>query len=147
MDHWAYPGLVIMRELGMAVGRYDNDYMLDDPIAHRWALQNRLNGLMRIINERTARKNEMQVPATEVWLNTDEITVGLLLSTVAEAASLGERRFTDSKEAKEFLFDIGILGDNVLQYYTEHNVIATNGQLMCILGALYNVFMSGETSN
>ena len=32
MDHWAYPGLRVMRELGLAAGGYGNDYKLDTPI-------------------------------------------------------------------------------------------------------------------
>ncbi len=32
MEHWAYPGLKIMRELGLAAGGYENDYQLDQYI-------------------------------------------------------------------------------------------------------------------
>lgn len=35
MDHWAYPGMKVMRSLGLAAGGYSNDYRLDDAI-HNW---------------------------------------------------------------------------------------------------------------
>ena len=34
MDHWAYPGVKVMRELGLAAGGYANNYRLDEPIQY-----------------------------------------------------------------------------------------------------------------
>jgi len=34
MEHWAYPGLAAMRELGLAAGGYSNNYQLDTPIQY-----------------------------------------------------------------------------------------------------------------
>jgi len=45
--HWAYEGLKFVRGLGLAVGGYDNNYRLDDPIDH----QRFLNILARAVQQ------------------------------------------------------------------------------------------------
>ncbi|MCL2227196.1 MAG: FAD-dependent oxidoreductase, partial [Oscillospiraceae bacterium] len=52
MDHWAYPEMVVMRKLSLALGGYFNDYGLDNEATSRWPLQNRFNHMIRVINER-----------------------------------------------------------------------------------------------
>jgi hypothetical protein len=44
MAHWAYPGLRVIRALGMAAGGYGNEYGLDDPVSFMRG-QNILNEL------------------------------------------------------------------------------------------------------
>ncbi len=38
MDHWAYPGVKVMRELGLIEGGYENDYGLEREI-NKWNLE------------------------------------------------------------------------------------------------------------
>ena len=158
MNHWAYPGLVIVRELGLAAGGYTNDYRLDEHVSNRWLLQSRINQIMRVVNERTEYRGEFQVPAWTINLQTDDITVAILFLTAAEFASLGDREwlsargtasggplepmaFRSEDEAKAYLIERSILNAKNIRYFHDHDVIATNGQLMSILGALYNVLM------
>ena len=45
MDHWAYPGVKVLRSLGILDGGYDNNYHLDEPI-NRWRYQNTINNIL-----------------------------------------------------------------------------------------------------
>jgi len=160
MNHWAYPGLVIVRELGLESGGYTNDYRLDEPVANRWALQSRGNQMLRVISERTEYRGEFKVPAWDIYLQTDEITVAQLFITAAECASLGDRDwllasgatsgtpfepmvFASADEARGYLVERGVLNAMNVRYFHDFDAIATNGQLMSILGSLYNVLMEG----
>lgn len=158
MDHWAYPGVAVMRELAMAAGGYSNDYQLENELTNRWALQNRLNRMMLIINERTADRGENQVPAWEIYLDTDEITTGLLLLTAAQCAALGDREqnpadqaapgdkrvstaFADAEEALRYLSGLGVIKAQDISRFRDLGATASNGQLFSVLGGLYTYFM------
>lgn len=157
MDHWAYPGVVVMRELGLTEGGYNNDYRLDETLPNRWPLQNKLNKLMSLVHERTADRGQEQIPAWQISLPGDEITVGQLYLAAAQAASLGDRSgagggadgeepeariFTDEAEAKEYLIAKGILTAEMLEHFPDEAAIANYGQLLSILGALYTTLMA-----
>ncbi|MCL2391935.1 MAG: FAD-dependent oxidoreductase [Oscillospiraceae bacterium] len=158
MDHWAYSGMSVLRKLGLAAGGYFNDYGLDNYLTSRWALQNRLNQMMRVINERTEYRGESQIPAWQTYLNTDDITVGVLLRATAEGASLGDKAlrqasgvsvgspvsFTDAYEARDYLVSRGVLNIWNIIYFHDLDETATMGQVMSVLGNLYNILMEVE---
>ena len=158
MDHWAYPGLAAVRELGLAYGGYSNDYRLDDNVPHRWALQNRLNSVMAVMNERTKDRGDFRIPACEISLNADEIPVGLVLMKTAECASLADwnrfpqghpdasqqpepMTFDDPAEAMAYLISRGILDGDIVAHFPDYDAISTIGQLFCVVGALYTSLM------
>ena len=159
MDHWAYPGLVVQRELGMEAGGYANDYGLDNDVPNRWMLQNRVGRMMRIISDRTADRGRFQVPAWSIELDSDEVSVGLLLITAAQCVSLGDRDwvsgnfgesdevapmpFPDPEAAREYLVGQGVIGAENLHRFSNVSATATRGQLVYILGAVYTVLMHG----
>jgi len=90
MSHWAYPGVAVMRELGLTEGGYNNDYRLENELPSRWALQNKINKLMSLARDRTADRGERQIPFWEIDLEHDEITVGDVYLAAAQGASLGD---------------------------------------------------------
>jgi len=159
MDHWAYEGMVIMRKLGLAAGGYFNDYGLDNYVTSRWALQNRFNHVMRVVNERTVYRGEYQIPAWIIHLNTDTIPVSTLLTVAAQGASLSDHDllrtagvapgepfpFTDADEARAYLESRGILNSQNRIYFPDSDEIATIGQIMSILGNLFNVLMEVDS--
>ena len=146
MDHWAYPGLVVMRELGMASGGYNNEYRLDEELPDSLALEGRINGLMRLINERSASRGLLRVPVVELRLDGDmALTVGRLLSVVAQYASLGEWVFDDYSEARDYLEERGVLDAHTMQHFSEAEDAATLGQLYYLLGGLYAELMDHDT--
>jgi hypothetical protein len=155
MDHWAYPGVAVMRELGLTEGGYNNDYRLEKELPNRWALQNKLNKLVSLAHDRTADRGVMQLPLWEISLPDDEITVGEVLMAAAQGASLGDREwlasqgedlnddgikpksFADAEAAAEYLVIRGLLDKNILGRYPDTEEIANYGQLLYILGVLY----------
>ena len=162
MDHWAYPGMAALRELGYADGGYNNDYRFDDNITHRWELQNRLNRIMAVMNERTGDRGDHRIPAWATSLDTDEINVGLVFLKTAECASFFDKAwypeglaaqatepkpksFADAFEARDYLVNLGIIDDGVLVHFPDIDEIATFGQLFCVVGGLY-ASISGQIS-
>jgi len=158
MDHWAYPGVAAIRELGYADGGYDNNYRLENEITHRWALQNRLNRIMSVMHERTKTGDGPQIPAWETSLETDEITVGLVFLKTAECASFMDsswytadqslsddmpepKAFASGIEAKDYLVSLGILDADDLVHFQDLNAIATYGQLFSVVGNFYAALM------
>ena len=140
MDHWAYSGVAVMRELGMAAGGYSNDYKLDDDITNRWALQTRINGMMRVINERTEDRGQLQIPVVSVSLQAEDITVGDLFVSAAKCASLGED-FSEAVDAQTYLIKQEILDTGDLEHFPDLDAVMTNGQLLYVLGKLYMALM------
>jgi len=159
MDHWAYPGMAAIRELGLAYGGYSNDYRLDDDAPHRWALQNRLNTIMGVMHERSAMRGGFQIPAWVTSVDTDDITVGLVFMKAAECASLGDRgRYPEGYEAapgdmlapdafavvidaEKYLVELGVLDAADLRHFPDLDAIATTGQLFYVQGAVYTFLM------
>ena len=140
MDHWAYSGVAVMRELGMTAGGYRNDYALDNEVTNRWALQNKANGIMSLLNDRTAGWGDFRIPELKIILGTDVISVGQLFITAAQCASLGET-YTSVIDAGNYLLERGILDANDLKRFPYHNAVATNGQLLYIMGRLYTTLL------
>ena len=158
MEHWAYPGLAVLRELGMVSGGYNNDYQLDEQAPSILTLQYRATRIMRVANARTADRGNYQIPAWEVYLDSDDVTVGLLLLTAARCVSFADREwvganmpvpggtpepmsFADAIEAEEYLISRGVLGINDLHHFQDLDAISTNGQLAYVLGALFTTLM------
>ena len=161
MDHWSYPGLVVMRELGLAAGGYSNDYKLnesitvwDDKLTLRGNLSEMVNTVMRLVYERNGLPDPDIIPSYSTF--TDDDTVGFLLLTAAECASTFDRDlsaekqtanhepfvFATAADALDYLLSRGILDETDLQYFPDINVAATNGQLMYIMGSLYTALVS-----
>ena len=155
-DHWAYPGVAVMRELGLAVGGYSNDYRLDDPVPHRWALETRFNTLMGLARARTADRGALQIPAWEILFQRDDITVSDIYMTAARGASVkaglaagqngggsaASKAFADADEALDYLMSLGILEAGILEHFPDTGAPATNGQLFYVFGSLYTYLVT-----
>ena len=149
MDHWAYPGVAVMRELGLTEGGYSNDYRLENELPSRWALQNKINKLMSLAHDRTADRGDVQIPLWEINLEHDEITVGDVYLAAAQGASQGEgaspgrAEWTGgAEEAEAYLMDYGILSEALAWRFPDREAIANYGQLLYILGMLYTTLMN-----
>ena len=153
MDHWAYPGLIVMRQLGQVGGGYTNNYRMDDG-ALPDALQKRLAKVMTVVNERTSDRGELQVKKWETRITASEVTIELLLVTAARAASMGDfawlsanqpasgtapdaRSFESAKEARDYLYERGVLDERTREHFLDFDAIATNGHLYTVMGGLY----------
>lgn len=131
MDHWAYPGVRTMRELGLTEGGYSNDYRLEIEIT-KWALQNKLNKVLRLVRERTGQIPERTVEVSE------EVTVGEMFQKAAFGIS---GKSMAPAEARAYLENNGILSQVVLEHCQDLNAIPNYGQLLSVLGAVYDSLM------
>ena len=140
MDHWAYSGVVVMRELGLAAGGYRNDYQLESDVSGRMYVLSIANDIMRVINERTEHFDQSLTPISEVRLDMADATVGSLLILAAQCASDGNM-FDDAADAESYLIERGILDENDLRYFPVMDAIASVGQLYYVFGQLYTILM------
>ncbi len=96
MEHWAYPGVRVTRELGLIEGGYANDYGLERKI-NKWNLENKLNKVLRVAHERNPRVElrRVEIPLTvtqqEMVRAVAEGLTGKKLSFVQARALLKER--------------------------------------------------------
>ena len=116
MEHWAYPGVRVMRELGLAAGGYANDYQLDTTINY-WDAN-------YVFKEVTSGKVAFDFPV--------EITCGdLLVATVQTLTG----QAVSAEEALAFLLAKEYLTKDEGQHFTIWEESPTFGQLYT-LGAL-----------
>ena len=155
MDHWAYPGVLVMRELGLVEGGYANDYRLETKVTNPLTLQNRGNRMIRIAGERNGSPIQAHTPDWPIELDADEVSVGLLLKTAALCASLSETAwhtqypdklrqieltaFDDAQAAKDYLVSKGVIAPYDIRHFADFDSTADMGQLMYVLGHVYNV--------
>ena len=153
MDHWAYSGVVVMRELGLTEGGYNNDYRLENELPNRWALQNKFNKMMSLVHARTEVKGHRQIPFYEVNLADDHITLGEVYLTAAAGAMLytdenpapdeeSGYHMEDIEQAIAYLQRCGILEKELMSHFPDNNAVANYGQLLYLLGRLYTYLMS-----
>ena len=121
----------------MTEGGYSNDYNLDKEVVNRWALQNKLNRMMVLVNDRTAGA----VPLVSVSVDHDEITVADIYLAAAQALRGSETAFNDVPAAEKLLREAGVLTDTILEHCPDTSARATYGQLLSVLGSLYERLM------
>ena len=94
MEHWAYPGVKVVRALGLLDGGYQNDYRLDEKMG-KWRFQNLINKVLF--------KAGIEHPLIEVNdpPNNEEFILNI--------ASVLDPEITEYGEAIEVLKDGGIL--------------------------------------
>ena len=112
--------------------------------------------MMRIIHKWTAYRGEYQIPEWTIELNTDEVTLGMLMISAAQLASLGDREwiqsspgtsgivpmsFASAAEARDYLVACGVLEPHLLNHFLDLDNIVTVGQIMSILGSLFTHLM------
>jgi hypothetical protein len=118
MEHWAYPGLRVMRELGLAAGGYANDYHLDTPI-HYWDAN-------YVFNQITMGTEEFNFP--------ENITRGHLLTAAVQVLT---GCAVSPAEAVAILMEKGFLTEEEGKYYTAVEDNPTFGELYVLAALLY----------
>ena len=158
MDHWAYPGVAVMREFAMAAGGYGNNYDLEGTPRSHLFFQNSINWIMRLVSEKTEREGRHRIPAWSITLSDAEVTVSLLLLSAAECVSLGDRTrisqdigepresmemtFISGDCAMDYLIGQGVIAESNRCRFSDMGATATYGQIMYILGNTYTALMN-----
>jgi len=131
MEHWAYPGVKVMRELGLAAGGYTNDYRLDAPIQY-WDA----DYMLRKVLERV-RELKPGLKVTEVSFPQD-MTRADLIQGLSHALS-GRKLSVDN--SLEVLEKKGILTPNIEESMTDIQRAPTFGELYMLLAKMYEVLL------
>lgn len=127
MEHWAYPGVKVMRELGLAAGGYKNDYRMDEGIMF-WTA----NYFTKKVTERANFRNdkviirEVQYPQ---YLSKEDLLIG-----IAEAMT-GEKK--PSEEVKEYLLNEKVLTSELLSRMKDLKAQPLFSELYMLMTNLY----------
>jgi len=109
MDHWAYPGVKVLRSLGILDGGYSNEYKLDEPIS-RWRYQNMINNVLK--------KSGIVQDYIEV---NDNPPNRQIIGTTARAIATAEgmKYANDYNVYLQALADRGILTEDLQPYFAD----------------------------
>lgn len=128
MDHWAYPGLKILRAMGFMDGGYDNNYHLDEPVTK--------NGYQNMINNVLRKSGFPPEPAIIV---NDDPPVRQIIGTMARA--VGERKGVtyenDNTVYLAALQEEGILTADLLPYFSDMEKRPQNAEVVMLVANFY----------
>lgn len=126
MDHWAYPGVKVIRGLGLLDGGYSNDYRLDEPVG-KWRLQNMINNAMK--------KTGKALPVIEV---SDPPTNAELIAAVANIIGVTAQDYNGQLEALE---QRGIVDAEIMSHMGEAQEQPMAAEAVMIIANLYNALV------
>ena len=128
MEHWAYPGVKVIRSLGLLDGGYSNDYRLDEPMG-KWRLQNMINNSLKKTGCDFALVEDI----------TDPVTNGNMIAVAARLADVEADSYTGQLSG---LQEKGIVTEEILNHMgTEHEPPMAAEAIM-ILANLYNYYLA-----
>lgn len=122
MDHWAYPGVKVIRSLGLLDGGYSNDYRLDE-VMGKWRLQNMINNAMK--------KTGKDVAVVEV---NDPPTNAEMVAAVAKIAGVTA---TDYAEQMAELQQLGIMTDEIRSHMISETDTPMAAEAIMLVANLY----------
>jgi len=131
MEHWAYPGLRVMRELGLAAGGYGNNYRLDAPINY-WDANYLFSQVL---------SGQGTLPA-EPFSFPENITCGHLLVAVVQSIT---GQVVSPAEAYTYLMEGNYLSEEEAQHFVVEEATPTFGELYT-LGALLFLVISPDSA-
>lgn len=123
MDHWAYPGVKVIRSLGLLDGGYSNDYNLDKEMG-KWRLQNMINNAM----SKTGKEIEKVLDVS------DPVSNGNMIAVVARVAGIEAETYEAQIAA---LVEKGILTEEILQHMGAEMEIPMAAEAVMIVANLY----------
>jgi hypothetical protein len=131
MDHWAYPGVRTMRELGLIEGGYANDYGLERKI-NKWNLENKFNKVLRVAHERNPQVELRRVVVPE------GITREKMICVVVEGLTGKHLSFP---EAQELLREKGILTEQLEAEMKDGEGTPTFAEMLVLLANTYEYLL------
>lgn len=132
MEHWAYPGVRITRELGFIEGGYNNDYRLERKI-NKWSMEYKINRILSIAHEKNDKfpKRSLVIP--------ENITGKEMVKAVAKGLT-GEAMTFD--QAYILLEENQIINDTLKEHMQNLDDIPDYAQMLTILANLYQHLIS-----
>ncbi len=128
MDHWAYPGVKVIRSLGLLDGGYSNDYRLDEPMG-KWRLQNMINNSLKKTGREFALVEDI----------TDPVTNGNMIAVAARLANV----HADTYEAQlSGLQEKGIVTEEILSHLGAETETPLAAEAIMIVANLYRYYLA-----
>lgn len=134
MDHWAYPGVKVLRSLGVLDGAYDNNYYLDDTIT--------MNRYQNMVNN--AVKKAGFALSEKIYVN-EEIPARQIIGTMARAVIEleGADKLADDNDVYMNAFkERGIMTDELAEYFTDMEAAPNAGAVTLLTARFYSYLLT-----
>lgn len=134
MDHWAYPGVKVLRSLGVLDGGYDNNYYLDDTITMN-RYQNMVNNAVKKAGFELSEKiyvNE-EIPARQI--------IGTMARAVIELEG-ADKLADDNGVYMNALKERGIMTDELAEYFTDMEAAPNAGAVTLLTARFYSYLLT-----
>ena len=128
MEHWAYPGVKVIRSLGLLDGGYSNDYRLDEPMG-KWRLQNMINNSLKKTGSDFALVEDI----------TDPVTNGNMIAVAARLADVEADSYTGQLSG---LQEKGIVTEEILNHKGTEHAAPMAAEAIMIVANLYNYYLA-----
>lgn len=134
MDHWAYPGVKVLRSLGVLDGGYDNNYYLDDTIT--------MNRYQNMVNN--AVKKAGFALSDKIYVN-EEVPARQIIGTMARAVIEleGADKLADDNDVyMNALKERGIMTDELAEYFTDMEAAPNAGAVTLLTARFYSYLLT-----
>lgn len=134
MDHWAYPGVKVLRSLGVLDGGYDNNYYLDDTIT--------MNRYQNMVNN-AVKKAGFEL-SEKIYVN-EEIPARQIIGTMARAVIEleGADKLADDNDVyMNALKERGIMTDALAEYFTDMEAAPNAGAVTLLTARFYSYLLT-----
>lgn len=134
MGHWAYPGVKVLRSLGVLDGGYDNNYYLDDTIT--------MNRYQNMVNN--AVKKAGFALSEKIYVN-EEVPARQIIGTMARAVIEleGADKLADDNDVyMNALKERGIMTDELAEYFTDMEAAPNAGAVTLLTARFYSYLLT-----
>ncbi|MEE0511433.1 MAG: FAD-dependent oxidoreductase [Peptococcaceae bacterium] len=134
MDHWAYPGVKVLRSLGVLDGGYDNNYYLDDAIT--------MNRYQNMVNN-AVKKAGFEL-SDKIYVN-ENVPARQIIGTMARACIEieGAEKLADDNEVYlQALKDRGIMTDELESYFSDMEATPNAGAVTMLTARFYSYLLT-----
>ena len=134
MDHWAYPGVKVLRSLVVLDGGYDNNYYLDDTIT--------MNRYQNMVNN--AVKKAGFALSEKIYVN-EEVPARQIIGTMARAVIEleGADKLADDNDVyMNALKERGIMTDELAEYFTDMEAAPNAGAVTLLTARFYSYLLT-----
>lgn len=134
MDHWAYPGVKVLRSLGVLDGGYDNNYYLDDAIT--------MNRYQNMVNN-AVKKAGFEL-SDKIYVN-ENVPARQIIGTMARACieiEGAEKLADDNDVYLQALKDRGIMTDELESYFSDMEATPNAGAVTMLTARFYSYLLT-----
>lgn len=134
MDHWAYPGVKVLRSLGVLDGGYDNNYYLDDAIT--------MNRYQNMVNN-AVKKAGFEL-SDKIYVN-ENVPARQIIGTMARACieiEGAEKLADDNDVYLQALKDRGIMTDELESYFSDMEATPSAGAVTMLTARFYSYLLT-----